>query len=239
MNYALVFAGGRGERMNSKTLPKQFLELHGKPIIIYTLEQFDSHPDIDGIVVVILDGWQDYLQKLLSKFQIEKVVDIVPGGSTGQESIYNGLKALEAIATPDSTVLIHDGVRPLITEETISQNLATVKEKGNSITVSPAIETLFLEDEEGTFGKVVDRNRCRMARAPQCFLLGDILAAHERAIEEHLDTFIDSATLMKHYGATLHLVDGPAENIKITKASDFYVFRAIMDALESQQLFGI
>ena len=239
MNYALIFAGGRGERMNSKTLPKQFLELHGKPIIIYTIEQFERHPDIDGIVVVILDGWQDYLRKLLAKFQIEKVLGIVPGGANGQESIYNGLVELARHADGDSTVLIHDGVRPLVNRDTITANIEEVAANGNAITVTRAVETVFLEDEDGNFGTMMDRGRCRMARAPQSFKLADILGAHEQCLAEGLEPFIDSATLMKHYGATLHLVEGPDENIKITRASDFYIFRAIMDALESQQLFGI
>ena len=239
MNYGLIFAGGRGERMNSRSLPKQFLEMHGKPIIIYTLERFEMHPDIDGVVVVILDGWQGYLRKLLTKFQIEKVLGIVPGGATGQESIYNGLVELAKHASPDSTVLIHDGVRPLITPETISDNIDCVAENGNAITVTRAVETVFLEDEPGTFGTTVDRSRARMARAPQSFVLGDILAAHERARAEGRADFIDSATMMKEYGATLHLVEGPSANIKITTAADFYVFRAMVDALENQQLFGV
>ena len=238
-NYALIFAGGRGERMNSRSIPKQFLELHGKPIIIYTLEKFENHPDITGIVVVILDGWQDYLERLLEKFAIRKVISIVPGGSTGQASIHNGLESLSKFASPDATVLIHDGVRPLINEDTISENIALVREKGNAITVTPAIETVFLENDNHEFGELFDRDKCCMARAPQSFVLKDIRAAHEKAIAEGRNDFLDSAMLMKTYGATLHRVRGPNENIKITNASDFFIFRAICDALENQQLFGI
>ena len=239
MNYALIFAGGRGERMSTRSVPKQFLELHGKPIIIYTIEHFEDHPDIDGIVVVILDGWQEYLERMLRKHAISKVKAVVAGGSTGQESIYNGLAALAEFADDDSIVLIHDGVRPLITRELISKNIEKARESGNAITANPATETVFLETEDHVFGQVVDRTQCRLARAPQSFKFGDIMGAHQKAIAEGRNDFIDSATLMKHYGATLHLVEGIPENIKITNAQDFFIFRAINDAIENQQLFGI
>src|SRR5574344_1257836 len=125
MNIALIFAGGSGTRMNSVAKPKQFLELNGKPIIIYTLEIFDSLPAIDGIIVVCVDGWIDYLKKFLRKFEITKVTEIVSGGTTGQDSIYNGIKAASRIYPDDSIVLIHDGVRPLITEKAILDNIET------------------------------------------------------------------------------------------------------------------
>lgn len=127
MNIAVIFAGGTGQRMHTKSRPKQFLELNGKPIIIYTIELFDNHPDIDGIVVVCLESWIPFLKKMLRKFEINKVVEIVSGGETGQESIYKGLCAAEKFSKSknsiDDIVLIHDGVRPLITEETITENI--------------------------------------------------------------------------------------------------------------------
>lgn len=129
MNYAVIFAGGTGTRMNSKTRPKQFLTLHGKEIIIYTLEHFENHPEIDGISVVCIEGWIDYLKKLLDKYQIKKVRWISPGGATGQESIYNGLNAMRGQIADDSIVLIHDGVRPLIDEELITNNIRMAEKK--------------------------------------------------------------------------------------------------------------
>ena len=132
MNIAVIFAGGSGLRMHTKSKPKQFLDLNGKPIIIYTLELFDNHPMIDGIVVACIESWIPYLKKQLKKFEINKVISIVPGGATGQDSIYNGLCAAEAYAKGDNaTVLIHDGVRPLITEETITDNINKVAEYGS------------------------------------------------------------------------------------------------------------
>lgn len=240
MNIAVIFAGGTGKRMNTKSKPKQFLEMHGKPVLIYTLENFQNHPLIDHIILVCLETWIDYAAGLMKKFGITKVAKIVPGGKTGQESIYHGIATAEKLYGDDNVVLIHDGVRPLINEETITNCIRTVKQYGNAITVSPAIETIFLKNEENDFvGQIFNRSRCEMAKAPQCFVLGDIYKAHLRAIEEGNCDFIDSASLMQHYGMKLYTVDGPSENIKITTPSDFYVFRAIMDAKENLQILGL
>lgn len=240
-NAVLIFAGGTGQRMNSKTLPKQFLELHGKPIIVYTLEQFDDHPMVDGIVVVCLDGWQDHLRKLLRKFGIEKVRAIVPGGATGQESIYRGLCKLAELYGDEDIVMIHDGVRPLVDEETITENIACAQRSGNAITVSPPVETVTVNDptHSDLVGEIINRDDCRLAKAPQSFRLRDIFDAHQRAIREGKLNFIDSASMMKYYGYTLHTVEGKSTNIKITTPTDYYLFRAIIDARENQHIMGI
>ena len=240
MNTALIFAGGTGRRMHSAGKPKQFLELHGKPIIIYTLEHFDRHPEIDAIAVVCIEGWIDYFRDLLDRFRIKKVRWIVPGGATSQDSTRAGLGAIAADCDPkDTIVLIHDGVRPLITEKLISDNIAAVREYGNAITAAPAIETIITVDQNEDVRELIDRQTCRLARAPQSFYLSDIMAMHQRAIDECYDKMIDSARLMIHYGARLHLVDGPAENIKITTPSDFYIFKAITESRENMQILGL
>lgn len=238
MNTALIFAGGTGQRMNTKTKPKQFLELHGKPIIIYTLEWFNEHSDIDGIVIVCLENWIDYLNKLLKKFNITKVKAIVHGGSTCQESIYNGLCKLEKIYNNDNPiVLIHDGVRPLINEQTITDVIACTKENGNAITVSPAIETVTIKTTNNKIRKIIDRSKVSMAKAPQSFYLKDILGVHKKALSQNIWNVIDSASLMEMYGNELHIVEGPYDNIKITTPIDFYVFQAILNAKEASQLW--
>jgi 2-C-methyl-D-erythritol 4-phosphate cytidylyltransferase len=240
-NVALIFAGGVGKRMQITKCPKQFLELGGKPIIIHTIEHFEEHTDIDAIVVVCIEDWIDYLREKLEKFNIHKVISVVPGGNTGQESIRNGLYAIRdnVDAKPeDIVVLIHDGVRPLINERLITDNIESVKKYGNAITVVPAIETIIEIDEDGELTKVADRSRCRMARAPQSFVLYDILEAHRRLIEDGEEEMIDSAMLMQHYGAKLHTVTGPSENIKITTPTDYYLFRALVEAKENQQFGG-
>lgn len=240
MNTALIFAGGTGTRMKTTGRPKQFLELHGKPIIIYTLEHFEKHPEIDSIAIVCIDGWIDYLKEQLCKFGIKKVKWIVPGGSTSQDSTRNGLYAIAADQNPEDTiVLIHDGVRPLINDAVISENIACVKENGNAITVVPAIETIITTEGGNCVSSVIDRNTCRLARAPQSFVLSEIIAMHEKATEDNYDQMIDSASLMIHYGKTLHMVEGPMENIKITTPSDFYIFRAILEARENLQIWGM
>ena len=186
MNAALIFAGGTGTRMNIKTMPKQFLPLHGKPIILYTLEQFEYHPDIDVIVVVCIASWIDHLKLLLKKNNFTKVHWVVPGGSSGQESICNGLKALHEHCPEDTIVLVHDGVRPLVNAQVITDNIACVQAHGNAITTSSAIETI----------------------------------------------------MMMEYGHTLYTVTGPAENIKITTPSDYYMFKSFVEAQENKQIFG-
>ena len=239
MNVAIIFAGGTGQRMNSASKPKQFLELHGKPIIIYTLEHFQKHQSIDGIILVCLERWIPYCRELLSKYSITKVKSIVPGGETGQQSIFNGLKAAKSLFDDDTVVLIHDGVRPLINEDIISDNIAQVKKCGSAITVSPAIETVVLRGDDGCVGDIFERSNCELAKAPQSFYLKDIYGAHIKALDDQKYNFIDSASLMKYYGHKLHTVVGPTENIKITTPSDFYVFRAIIDAKENMQIMGL
>lgn len=238
MTNVLIFAGGSGTRMNSKGRPKQFLQFYGKELIIHTLENFQNHPNIDGIAVVCIENWIPYLEKILEKYQITKVKKIVPGGKTGQESIYNGLKAIETFAEKDSIVLIHDGVRPFINEDVITNCIETTKKYGNAITVVPAIETIVtLENEK--IQTITDRNKCFHARAPQCFILKDILNAHEKAIKDKNLNMIDSASLMKFYGYELYTVQGNVDNIKITTPADFYTFKALYEVRENQQIFGM
>ena len=238
MNIALIFAGGTGQRMNTKTKPKQFLELHGKPILVYTLEQFQKHDEIDAIILVMLESWIDYSRTLIEQYHLTKVTAIVPGGSTGQESIYNGVKTASELFPMESIILIHDGVRPLVDGETISSNIACVKQNGSAITVSPAIETTVIKNEQGMVGDIIERSRCQLAKAPQSFFLHDLWNAHCKAIDDGNLNFIDSACLMRHYGYPLYTIEGSPENIKITTPSDFYTFRALEDARENSQIFG-
>lgn len=240
MNIPVIFAGGSGTRMNTKSRPKQFLELNGKPIIIYTLELFDNHPMIDGIVVVCLESWISFLQKMLKKFEINKVVRIIPGGATAQESTLKGLYAAEEYAgdDKDAIVLIHDGVRPLITEETITANINKVKEVGSCITVVPATETFVVKQKDGMLS-IPNRANCMLARAPQSFYLKDILKVHRQNMEGDNISFIDSCSMMSTFGYKLGIVEGPVENIKITTPTDYFVFRAMAEVHENQQIFGI
>ena len=238
MNVAVIFAGGAGKRMNTTSKPKQFLELHGKPILIYTLELFQLAPSIDGIVIAMLEGWIPYTQDIIDRYRISKVKAIIPGGENGQESIFRGTEKAHELFPDDSVVLIHDGVRPLVDVDTIEKCIRSVKDYGTAITVSPATETIAIKGEDSV-GEILPRKDCLLAKAPQCFKLGEFYKAHVKAREEGKTDFIDSASLMQFYGYRLHTVEGPVENIKITTPGDFYIFRAIADARENSQIFGL
>ena len=240
MNIAIIFAGGVGTRMHSKDKPKQFLMMHGKPIIIHTLDVFQNHQQIDAICIACVKEWIPYLEEILTEFRITKAVRVVPGGGTAQDSTYNGLIAAKDVAQGEkSIVLIHDGVRPMINDRLITENIEAVKQYGSAITSVPAKETVVVMNGGSMdVSDVLDRSQLRIARAPQCFWLDEILEAHEKTREMKLSGFIDSCSLMKFYGKNIHLVDGPIENIKITTPDDFYVLRAILDAKENAQIYG-
>jgi 2-C-methyl-D-erythritol 4-phosphate cytidylyltransferase len=239
MNVAVIFAGGVGTRMNSRAKPKQFLELHGKPIIIHTIELFEKHPQIEGIIISCVEEWVEYLKDILVKFHIKKVVEVVEGGETGQLSIFNGLEAAERHFPKDSVVLIHDGVRPLINEQTITDNIEQVKKCGTAITTAPTTETFVVVDENLSVVEIPKRSSSKLAKAPQSFFLSDILSVHRQAQKDNIFDSIDSCTLMRSYHKTLTLIEGPIENIKITTPTDFYIFRAIFETRENNQIFGL
>ena len=239
MNIAIIFAGGTGQRMNSKTKPKQFLELHGKPIIIYTLEHFNNHELIDGIIVVCVEGWIAYCQKLVDKFHIEKVKAIIPGGETGMLSRFEGVKKANELYSDDTICLMHDGVRPMIDHDIISRNIESVENYGSGVTVAPAIETIAVRGVDNKVGQIIDRSKCQMAKAPQSFRLRELINAHQKAVDDGMTDCIDTAYLMQLNGYEVYTVEGSAENIKITTPTDFYTFRALMDIRENSQIFGV
>ena len=239
MNVAIIFAGGTGQRMNTKTKPKQFLELHGKPIIIYTLEHFDQHELIDGIIVVCVSGWIDYCQKLVDRFHLEKVKAIIPGGETGMLSRYEGVKKAAELYPDDTVCLMHDGVRPMIDHDLISRNIESVVKYGSGVTVAPAIETIAVMGNDNKVGQIIDRSKCQMAKAPQSFRLGELYKVHKEAVESGMTDCIDTAYLMQLNGHDVYMVEGSSENIKITTPTDFYTFRALMDIQENSQIFGV
>lgn len=230
MNYALIFAGGVGSRMGS-AIPKQFLKVDDKPIIIHVIEKFAYHPEIDGIVIVCKEEYIENCQKYIREYNVPKVMQILPGGNNGQGSIRNGLQYLvnHSNDTSKDIVLIHDGVRPLITEDLITRSISCVKANGNSIAVASAIETVIIVDENGKIMDTVDRSRCRNAKAPQCFYLNDIWETHQKAVSDGNLNMIDSATLMSLYGFELFTTDCSQENIKITTPNDYYMFKGIYE----------
>ena len=240
MNIGVIFAGGVGARMRSREKPKQFLEIYGKAIIVHTIEHFEANKEIDAVVVVCVEDWIPYFYKLVEEYHLHKVKMVVPGGETGQLSIYAGLKAAKQVADgQEAIVLIHDGVRPLINSQLLSENISCVKKYNSAITSSVVKETIAEIDDEGNVKSIPSRKHSRLAKAPQSFWLKDILGMHERAIQEGITDFIDSCTMMSHYGFQLYMLDGPYENIKITTPDDFYMMRAILEAKENEQIYGL
>lgn len=238
MASALIFAGGTGRRMNTYSKPKQFLELHGKPIIIYTLEYFEYHDDIQNITVVCLTDWITELKGLLKRFGITKVTQILSGGETGHDSIYYGLAAMRETTQDDEIVLIHDGVRPFINEKLISRNIEAVKKYGSAITVEAARESIIRCIDGKNVFEVPPRDQMYVAKAPQSFKFGKIFKLYERARKEGVQT-IDSSHLCSIYHVPMHVVESTKNNLKITEPADYYIYRALYEAMENQQIFGL
>ena len=244
MNIATIFAGGVGSRMRTQGVPKQFLKVFEKPILVYTLERFQENRHIDAIVLASLPEYIEYTWNLAKQFGITKLKKIVPGGANGQGSIYNALNAAKEVATEsgvsmdDTVVLIHDGVRPLIDDELIDLNIETVRTKGNAITCVECKETVSIVNDNGEIVDTVQRDSCRIARAPQSFFLSDILGLHEQALKDGVTNAIDSCSLMKQYGRTLHIAMGKSENIKITTPEDYYVFKAALESRTNSAVFS-
>ena len=229
MNVAVIFAGGVGHRMVNATVPKQFLKVIGKEIIVYTLEKFQFNELIDKIVLVVLKDYIDLCNDLCAKYSLTKVESVIAGGSSGQESIYKGLKEAKRLYGDNIVVLINDGVRPNITNDDIQNAIELTKNKGNAIPVTKAIDTIAINSKDGELGEIVNREYIVHAKAPQAFLLKDILFAHDKAMEEQKQ-FIDSASMMQYYGIKLNIFECNNNNIKITTPLDYMIFKGMIES---------
>ncbi len=240
MNIAMIFAGGRGVRMGSG-IPKQFLEIHGKPVLVHTLELFQEHDMIDKIYISVLEDYIGKTQKLVDRYGLDKVVSIIPGGATAQDSIYNVLKDAEKENDGDSIVLLHDGVRPFVSYDTIKQNIESVQKYGSAITCTACYETILLSKSGEKVDSVPYRKDTFAAQAPQSFRLKDIIAAHDevRAINPTYENMVDACTIMTTLGKEVHMIPGNRGNIKVTTPEDVYMFRALLNYKENEQTFGI
>ena len=242
MNIAIIFAGGVGQRMGS-SIPKQFLNVYGKPIIIHTLEKFQYHEDIDKIYVACKKDLISHLEELIKKYNISKIPKggIVPGGKSGQDSIYNALYACSLENDGNSIVLIHDGVRPLINDEVISKNIESVKKYGSAITCTAAYETPVISYDGKNVDELPQRKNVYTAQAPQSFYLKDILGMHEKVRKDNPDytNIIDSCTLMEKNGFDVRLIEGVRGNIKVTTPEDYLDLLARLSAEDQKQIFEI
>lgn len=243
MNIAIIFAGGTGQRLKSgqDATPKQFLKIHNKPIIIHTLELFQEHPQIDKIYIAIHPDYYDYMSELVKHYYITKTAGIVEGGATGQDSIYNALKLAQRENPDDSIVLIHDGVRPNITSEVITQNIECAAKNGNAITSTSCFETILISENGVNPKHVPYRKNTYSAQAPQSFHLGEIVQAHEitRKINPNYTDIVDSCTLYKTLGKETYMIKGNRGNIKITTIEDLYILRALIRYKEDLEALGI
>lgn len=240
MNIAIIFAGGRGQRLNGSmdSVPKQFLEINKKPILIHTLQRFQEHKEIDKIYIAVLLDYIEYTENLVKTYHLDKVERIVIGGETAQDSIYNALKAAEQENPKDSIVLIHDGVRPVLTSRVISDNIKSVKENGTAITVVPCYETILISPDGKKPTEVPLRKDTYAAQAPQSFRLEEILEAHKkiREVNGGYDNMVDSCTIYHTLGKETHLVKGNFGNIKITTPQDVYILEGVLKFLEENEL---
>ncbi len=223
---AMIFAGGVGERMKSADIPKQFLEIEGKPIIIRTLEHFSNHPEVDAIVVSCISTWIDVLKEHIKKFNIQKVVDIVPGGSNGHESIHNGLVRVQEYSKPEDLVLICDGVRPILTEELISTCIADTRIYQSAVPVTPSIDSVLYSEDGIMCGKSFVRSTTYITQAPQGYTMEKIMWAHDEAERRGIASPTSSSELLIELGEQVHIFTGIRDNIKVTTPEDLHVLRA-------------
>ena len=233
MNIALIIAGGSGQRMN-QDIPKQFLNVNDKPVIIYTLEAFQRHPNIDKIEVVCLDGWQEILRAYCKQFGISKLANVVEGGENGQSSIRNGLWDLKEMYDENDLVLIHDAIRPMVSEEIISDAIRVCKKYGNSISVIPCAEAMLKTEDGVSSLEQIPRDNLKRTKTPQTFVLKDIVAAHEEALEKGITNSVASCTLYIELGKKLYFSAGSEKNIKLTTPDDIDIFKSILVTRKSE-----
>ena len=234
-NIALIIAGGSGNRMH-QDIPKQFLTVNERPVIVYTLEAFERHPAIDIISVVCLEGWEQVLQAYAKQFNITKLKYIFPGGKTGQESIRNGVFGLEDKCEPDDIVLIHDAIRPMISPEIISDSIRVTKKYGNATAVIPCAEAMMQTEDGLASTGSYPRDKLKRTQTPQTFFIKDICNLHRRALEAGVTNSVASCTLMIEMGERVYFSAGSEKNIKLTTVEDIDIFKALLSTERSSWL---
>ena len=231
MNVALIIAGGSGNRMH-QDIPKQFLTVNERPVIVYTLEAFEKHPEIDAIAVVCIEGWEKVLWAYAKQFNIDKLKWIVSGGKTGQESIRNGVYNLEGKCAPDDIIIIHDGIRPMVDETVLSDVIVTCRKYGNAVTSLPYNEQIFVIDDEVSTTKYIPRETLRRVSTPQAYRFEKLDWAYHEAFEKEIGIYGSSYTntMMVELGERLYFAAGSDKNIKLTTKDDLEMFKAYLKA---------
>lgn len=228
MTEAMIIAGGKGVRMN-QDIPKQFININDIPVIVYTLKAFQQHPEIDQILVVCIEGWQEILWAYAKQFNITKLKWVVEGGNTGQESIRNGVYELKRHCAEDDLVLIHDAIRPNISQEIISGCIAQCRLKGSAVTVIPCAEAMLLRQKDGKSSKeIIPRDSLARTQTPQAFPLKKLIWAHEEAEKRGIVNSVATCTLLVELGEEVYFCSGSEKNVKITTVEDIEIFRALL-----------
>lgn len=227
---ALIIAGGVGARMG-QDIPKQFINVHDKPVIVYTLEAFQRHPDIDAIEVVCLDGWHEVLKAYARQFGISKLENIVSGGKNGQESIRNGIFDINKRYNSDNDiVLIHDAIRPMVSDDVIDDNIRVCRKYGNAITVVPCTAAMLKTYDSLSTVEQVPRDNLKITQTPQAFYIKDIVEAHNEAIRKGITNSVASCTMYIELGRKLYMSRGSEKNLKLTTSEDIDIFKALLSA---------
>lgn len=229
MNVAIIIAAGSGHRMG-QDIPKQFINVYDKPVLLYTLENFQNHPQIDAIEVVTLEGWVDFVWAYARQFGISKLQWVIPGGATGQESIRNGVYNLEGKCTEDDIIVIHDGIRPLVDETVLTDVLNVCIQRGNAVTSMPYNEQIFLVDDETSTTKYIPRETLRRVSTPQAYKFGKLNWAYHEAFAKEIGIYGSAYTntMMADLGERLYFAAGSDRNIKLTTKGDLELFKAYL-----------
>lgn len=233
MNIAMIIAGGSGSRMH-QDIPKQFLTVNEKPVIIYTLEVFQRHPAIDEVVVVCIEGWEQVLWAYVKQFNLTKVSAIVKGGDCGQNSIYRGLEEIGREHKPDDIVLVHDAIRPMVSEEIISDCIGKTVEYGSAIACIPCAEVMLVTENQKNSGQVFDRDHLKRTQTPQGFRLGKLKELHERALAQGITDSTASCMLAIQMGEEVYFSKGSEKNLKLTTVEDIDIFKALLLAKRAE-----
>ena len=227
MTVALLIAGGVGARMG-QDIPKQFLHIQDKPVIVYTMERFQNNPLIDGIVVVTLPNWIAFVEAYAKQCGITKLKSVVAGGETGHDSIHNGVVEIARQFPQDTAVMIHDGIRPMIDNDVIADNLSVYREKGNATTVIPCVEVIFKSDVPTESNEILDRSKVWRTQTPQTFRLDRLLWAHGEVVKRKLSSPVATCHLFSMLGETVYFSKGSEKNIKLTTMDDVDIFKALL-----------
>ena len=232
---ALITASGVGARMG-QDIPKQFINIYDKPVIIYTLECFQNHPEIDAIVVVCLKGWESILEAYAKQFKITKLKSIINGGETGFESIIKGTEEVRRLFSDDDIILVHDGIRPNLSSEIISNNLAICEKYGNAITAIPCREAMIYTEDGLSGSKEINRDNLIRTQTPQAFKVGELSAMHAEAKKRGITNTVAMVTLLTDLGKTAYFSPGSEKNIKLTTTDDIEIFKALLNSKKDEWL---